>query len=337
MHISAYLSQQVWTQRGLVACMLWPLTLLGRAWLFLNDLAFAKGWRQQTRLPVPVLVVGNVLAGGTGKTPIVIALATHFQGLGWRVGVIARAYRTEDEAVTPVHPDSDALQVGDEPLLIRQRCQIPVFVGRQRAKAALALLKAHPQTQLIISDDGMQHQSLHHDLAVCVFDDRGTGNGWLLPAGPLREPWPRALKAGTRQHLVHTGTLPFGNSQPVQRQLGTTARNGWGEIRPLSDWQGQTVQALAAIARPSPFFEALQQAGLVTQSCHALPDHADLSNWKPSGEWPVFCTEKDAVKLWSHLPNAWAVPLECSLPKPLLDELAAEVQRLSSGHGQKIT
>jgi tetraacyldisaccharide 4'-kinase len=247
--------------------------------------------------------------------------------------VIARAYGTQDEAVKEVLDDSNPLTVGDEPLLIRQRCQLPVFVGRQRASAALALFNAYPQTQLIISDDGLQHQALHHDLAVCVFDDRGTGNGWLLPAGPLREPWPRTLKTDVSQYLVHTGLHPFGQSHGVHRYLGNTARNGLGQQKPLSDWQGQPIQALAAIARPSLFFESLRQAGLEIAHCHALSDHADLSNWQPTGPFPVFCTEKDAVKLWPHLPNAWAVPLVCELPATLLDQLVSQVQRLSSANG----
>ncbi len=337
MKLSAYLSQQVWTGKGLVACLLWPLTLISRLWLGINHLAFASGLRQSIHLPVPVLVVGNVLAGGTGKTPIVIGLVEYFQSQGWKVGVIARAYLAKAEPVQEVFTDSQPALAGDEPLLIKMRCGVAVFTGRERALAAQALLNAYPDTQLIISDDGMQHRLLHHDIAVCVFDDRGLGNGWLLPAGPLRETWPRPALDGVSQHLVHTGKWPLTNSHAVQRRLSPTARNGLGQQKPLSDWAGQSVQAVAAIARPQLFFKALQDAGLLTQICHPLPDHADLSDWQPTGELPVFCTEKDAVKLWPHLPTAWAVPLECELPPALLDELVSQVQRLSSPHGQKTT
>ncbi len=337
MRLSAYLSQQVWAARGPMACLLWPLTLISRAWLGLNAMAYAKGWRQTTHLPLPVLVVGNVLAGGTGKTPIVIHLVEHFKSLGIHVGVIARAYGTGDEPVMEVSSSSLASQAGDEPLLIKQRCAVPVFTGRQRVKAAQALLQNYPHTQLIISDDGLQHRALHHDLAVCVFDNRGLGNGWLLPAGPLRELWPRHPNTSSIQYVVHTGDKALEDSLSAKRYLSQTARNGEGEQRDLSNWRGQTVQALAAVARPAVFFAALEQAGMRLKHKHALPDHASLDNWLPASNEPLFCTEKDAVKLWPHFPSAWAVPLECELPPLLLQKLGTEVQRLSLLYGQKIT
>ena len=332
-----YIAGRVWTARGPLACLLWPLTLISRMWIHIRALSFAWGWRPTIRLPVPVIVVGNVLTGGTGKTPIVIQLVEHFQSQGWQTGVIARAYQAAEEPVLEVMADSSPAVAGDEPLLVKQRCGVPVFTGRERALAAQALLNAYPDTQLIISDDGLQHAALHHDIAVCVFDDRGLGNGWLLPAGPLRETWPRAATEGVSQHLVHTGTLPFGDSHAVKRKLSGTARNGLGERRELSSWHGKQVQALAAIARPALFFSSLEMAGLILVDKQALPDHADLSAWKPASDLAVFCTEKDAVKLWPHLPSAWAVPLDCELPPALLAELVAQVQRLSSPHGQKTT
>ncbi|MSQ65441.1 MAG: tetraacyldisaccharide 4'-kinase [Limnohabitans sp.] len=337
MQWSAYLSQQVWAARGPLACLLWPLTLLSRAWLLIESMAYEKGWRRARYLPVPVLVVGNLLAGGTGKTPIVIGLVEHFQSLGLQVGVIARAYGTGEEPLMEVVNNSPPSQAGDEPLLIRLRCAVPVFTGRQRAKAAQALLQAYPHTQLIISDDGLQHRALHHDVAVCVFDDRGLGNGWLLPAGPLREAWPRAAATGTSQYLLHTGDRAFGHSLAAKRSLSHTARNGKGEQRHLSSWQGQAVQALAAIARPALFFAALEQAGLRLTQTHVFPDHASLADWQTAGNEPLLCTEKDAVKLWPHQPDAWAVPLLCELPPELLLQLSTEVQRLSLIYGQKTT
>jgi tetraacyldisaccharide 4'-kinase len=208
--------------------------------------------------------------------------------------------------------------------------------------AAQALLKTYPRTQLIISDDGLQHHGLGHDIALCVFDDRGLGNGWLLPAGPLREAWPRRdisrtvnSTTSTKQYLVHTGQLPFENSFKADRQLSAQAVNGKGQTRTLESFQGQAVQALAAIAQPELFFQALQAQGLQLAATHALPDHAPLQHWTPSRPEQLLCTEKDAVKLWPHLPQAWAVPLHCQLPDALLTQLHIDVQALSSGHGQK--
>ena len=337
MPLSVYLTRHVWLARGAIACLLWPLTLISRVWLALQSLGTSLGLRPVTRMPVPVLVVGNVLAGGTGKTPVVISLVEYFKTAGWQPGVIARAYGADSEPVREVLSDSPAHESGDEPLLIKHRCNVPVFTGRERSKAAQALLAAYPNTRLIISDDGLQHRALAHDLAICVFDDRGLGNGWLLPAGPLREPWPRRPLPGVAQYLLHTGKQPFENSLPAKRQLSISARNASGEQSPLASWQDRQVQALAAIAQPHVFFAALEQAGLQLQHKHVLSDHADLSQWMPVGDLPLFCTEKDAVKLWPHVPQAWAVPLDCELPAAWLEQLLADVQRLSLANGQKTT
>jgi tetraacyldisaccharide 4'-kinase len=287
------------------------------------------------RLPVPVLVVGNVVAGGTGKTPVVISLVQHFTAKGFRVGVIARAYGSSQESVKEVNHHSQAADAGDEPLLVKQRCDIPVFVGRKRALAAQALLSAYPDTDFIISDDGMQHHALRHDIAICVFDDRGCGNGWLLPAGPLREPWPTVSPIGVTRHVLYTGEQHPRDAWVAKRSLAAYARNGAGEQRELREWAGQAVQALAAIAKPDVFFQALTQARLQLVHRWPLPDHASLLHWKPGSNLPIFCTEKDAVKLWPDLPQAWAVPLVCELPLPLLDALALNLQQLSLIHGQK--
>ena len=335
MRLSAYFTQQVWPRREWVACLLWPITLLTGCWVHINRLLYKHGWRQSVRLPVPVLVVGNVVAGGTGKTPVVIGLVQHFVAKGLRVGVIARAYGSSQESVKEVKHHSLAADAGDEPLLVKQRCDVPVFVGRKRALAAQALLSAYPNTDLIISDDGMQHHALRHDVAICVFDDRGSGNGWLLPAGPLREPWPTVSPMGVIRHVLYTGEQHPQDAWVAKRRLAAYARNGAGEQRDLREWSGQAVQALAAIAKPEVFFHALEQAGLQLVQRWPLPDHASLSLWKPHSDLPIFCTEKDAVKLWPHLPQAWAVPLVCELPLPLLDALALNLQPLSLIHGQK--
>ena len=335
MLLSAYLTQHVWPRRGWVACLLWPLTLLSGCWIQINRLLYQSGWRQSVRLPVPVLVVGNVVAGGTGKTPVVISLVQHFTAKGFRVGVIARAYGSAQESVKEVNHNSQAAEAGDEPLLVKQRCGVPVFVGRKRALAAQALLLAYPTTNLIISDDGMQHHALRHDIAICVFDERGPGNGWLLPAGPLREPWPTDPPIGVTRHVLYTGKQHPQDAWVAKRSLAAYAINGAGEQRDLREWADQAVQALAAIAKPDVFFQALTQAGLRLVQRWPLPDHASLSHWKPDSHLPIFCTEKDAVKLWPHLPQAWAVPLVCELPLPLLDALALNLQQLSLIHGQK--
>ena len=232
-----------------------------------------------------------------------------------------------------VTESSLASQTGDEALLLKQKLGLPVFIAKKRAQAALALLQTYPQTQLIISDDGLQHRALHHDIAICVFDDRGLGNGFLLPAGPLRETWPRQLDVGVTQIKVHTGRIAFEDSLVAHRQLASFAVNGRGEQRDLHLWAGQDVDALAAIAQPQAFFSALQSAGLTLSKTQAFLDHDPLLGWQPDHGRDVLCTEKDAVKLWPRHPQVWAVPLQCELPAVFWEILMPHLQRLSLSHG----
>ena len=183
---------QAWTSRGFVACLLWPVSQLYAALDSFRRALYRSDILKVERVPVAVVVVGNVMAGGVGKTPVVIALVKHLQTRGFNVGVISRGYGRTSTACLEVHSGSPVNEVGDEPALIHASTSAPIFVAARRIEAARELLLKHPTTQIIICDDGLQHLRLHRDLDICVFDDRGAGNGWLLPAGPLREPWPRA-------------------------------------------------------------------------------------------------------------------------------------------------
>ena len=189
----------IWQSRNWAACLLWPLSLLyGAVWRSKQRRALRQ---PAAPLPIPVLVVGNVIAGGAGKTPTTIAVVQHFQSLGVAVGVISRGYgrRSDAPECMAVAASSAAADVGDEPLLIHRRTAAPVAVCAKRVQAAHALLQQHPQTQLLICDDGLQHLALPRDGEICVMDERGIGNGWLLPAGPLREPWPRKRWCNSNQ------------------------------------------------------------------------------------------------------------------------------------------
>jgi tetraacyldisaccharide 4'-kinase len=288
------------------------------------------------RLPVPVIVVGNVMVGGVGKTPIVMALVEHLTRQGLRVGVVSRGYgrAAQDQKNHPIRevtPHSLAQQVGDEPLLIHTRCQVPVWVGAQRAKVARALLDAHPDVQVIVSDDGLQHAALARDIELCVFDERGIGNGWLLPAGPLREPWPRSAPATpTHRFELNTSSSEIAFAKQtfsVQRRLSEVACQANGTQRALQHWQQHPAQALAGIAKPQVFFDMLQAQGVQLANTIALPDHASADQLNAAlahtqhNPTDLLCTEKDAVKLWPMLPEVWAVPLVVELPQGLLDEL----------------
>ncbi|HEY8048819.1 MAG TPA: tetraacyldisaccharide 4'-kinase [Ramlibacter sp.] len=310
--------QRAWSRRGPLACALWPLSQLFGAAAWLRRRAYGSGLLHTGRVPVPVIVVGNVVAGGSGKTPIVQALVEHLEDNGLQPGIVSRGYGRAGSDCREVTPDSDPAQVGDEPLLLARACAVPVFVAARRIDAARALLRAHPDTRVIVSDDGLQHYGLARDIEICVFDERGTGNGWLLPAGPLREPWPRPVD-------FVVGAEGFG----VLRTLARHAVRADGTRVPLAQLRGRGVAAVAGIAKPQAFFDMLRKRGLNIERAIALPDHYDFrAPLDVRGE--VVCTEKDAVKLWRTRPDAWAVPLEVEIDPAFWTALDA---RISSLHG----
>jgi tetraacyldisaccharide 4'-kinase len=274
------------------------------------------------RLDVPVIVVGNLVVGGAGKTPTVIALVRLLRVYGWTPGVVSRGYGRRSGGVVHVHGDSSAAECGDEPLLIHLRTEAPVVVGRNRVSAARALRREHPTVDILISDDGLQHHRLARDAQVIVFDERGAGNGLLLPAGPLREPLPE---------VVPTSTLVLYNAwrPPITLPgwMGTRHLTG---VLSLEDWRcghapladswralhGRRVVAAAGIASPQRFFTHLQGEGVLFTAL-PLPDHHDFIElpW-PRGTADVVLTEKDAVKLAGRSfgdTRIWVAPLDLEL------------------------
>ena len=305
--------------------------LLDTSWIYgglvrLRRAMYANGFLSSERMPVPVIVVGNVIAGGAGKTPVVIELARLLTRAGYRVGIISRGYGRTSSKLLQVQPDTPVSQSGDEPALIRSAQNAPVFVASDRCAAAQALIAAYPETQVILSDDGLQHLALQRDIEICVFDERGVGNGRLLPAGPLREAWPRPC-----DFLLHRGNMPEGFS--VERKLANYALQADGSQIDLAQLQGKSLIALAGIAQPESFFNMLREAGVSLSDTLALPDHYDFNSIPrtfDAGQW-LICTEKDAVKLW-RTPLAQrcrivAVPLQLQLPLPFC---AALLEKLSS-------
>ena len=325
----------VWPRRGALACVLWPVSLLYRALAALNSSLYTSGLRPRARLHVPVVVVGNVVAGGAGKTPVVMAVVRHLRERGLAVAVVSRGYGRSTQDCREVLPDNPPGEVGDEPVLLRQATGVPVFVAPLRADAARAALQRYPETQVIVCDDGLQHWALQRDVDICVFDERGVGNGWCLPAGPLRETWPRAVDL-----VVAHGAVPAGGNAPAfaaTRRLASHARRADGQQIALADLRGQPMHALAGIARPEAFFSLLADAGLTPTHTEALPDHYDFESWTASkyAGSALICTEKDAVKLWRRFPGAWAVPLVVGLPPDFyrqLDALLAPKLSLLHGH-----
>ncbi len=342
---------QAWNGQGgwgqTLAFVLLPVSWLFEVLVAIRRALYQHGFFKQETLPVPVIVVGNVMVGGVGKTPITMALVNHFKAKGLRVGVLSRGYGRKTSSTLAVSPQSQSQNVGDEPLLIARSCQVPVFVGNSRVDAGRALLALHPDVQVLVCDDGLQHWSLARDLELCVFDERGVGNGHMLPAGPLREPWPRKpwtlASSGNDVPccLLKTAGVAEPHEFAVQRRLADFAVQADGTQRALSSWGQTPVQALAGIVKPEQFFAMLREQGLNLRHTQALADHADLSQLNiNAAQGDVLCTEKDAVKIWAQHPHAWAVPLQTTLPNELLAAIdvhlaAAQHAKLSSPHGHQ--
>jgi tetraacyldisaccharide 4'-kinase len=262
--------------------------------------------------------VGNLYVGGTGKTPLTIHLVQALQARGFSPGVVSRGYGASADAVRPVGAADG--QTGDEAALIAARTGAPVFAGRQRAAAAAALMRAYPATDVILADDGLQHYALARDVEIALVDERGHGNGWLLPAGPLREgPW----RLNTVDAIVARGAA-VAAARPVfsMRLEGSQAVNlRSGEVRALEDFRGRAVLAAAGIAQPERFFSHLEHHGIRARTL-PLPDHYAFASDPFAGatEEAILITEKDAVKC-RPLDDArlWAVPVQAAVDPGLVD------------------
>ena len=317
------------------AWLLWPLSALYGAVAALRRWAYALGWLRTEAAPVPVVVVGNLVAGGAGKTPTVIALVQALRQAGWTPGVISRGHGRQSDAAAAVDALSLPAAVGDEPLLIHRRTQAPVWVARRRIEAARGLCAAHAEVDVLVSDDGLQHLGLQRDLQVIVFDERGVGNGALLPAGPLRQPMPR--------HVPVNSHVLYNAARASTAWPGALAQRRLGGAVPLQDWwagapatahalqqlRGRPLLAAAGMAAPQRFFAMLRDAGLQLQEL-PLPDHHgfDPLPW-PADTPEVLVTEKDAVKLpraGGGSTRIWVATLDFQLPEDFSAEVLANLR-----------
>ena len=314
------LTQLWYGERARATPLLRSLSWLYAGATHMRSKAYTARWITSHRVGKPVVVVGNLTVGGTGKTPLVAWLAQRLSQLGWRVGIVSRGYGRSFDEPQLVQPDSSWRAVGDEPLLLRRRTQCLTIVGRDRVAAAKALV-AHG-VDLIIADDGLQHLRLARDCEIVVVDgSRGFGNGRLLPAGPLREPASRLLSAdftvvnGRAEHTSLTRAPPLLPAEiMIMTTVATVARSvdGRGDDRPLETFRGLRVHAVAGIGNPARFFRALQSHGIEAVE-HPFADHYPFA--APDLEFgdalPVLMTEKDAVKCREFAnPRLWYVPID---------------------------
>jgi tetraacyldisaccharide 4'-kinase len=287
---------------------------------------YRAGLLESTRLALPVLVIGNLAVGGSGKTPMTIAMVEALRQRGWRPGVISRGHGGSERGPLQLPADASPSRFGDEPCLIARRTGAPVAVARRRAEAG-RLLADTADVDLLITDDGLQHYALARDVEIVMIDGRrGLGNGRLLPAGPLREPAERAAASSFR--VVTGGDLPGLDAWRMSLQLDDAEALAGNDTRPLAMLAGSSVHAVAGIADPSRFFDALRSRGLHVMS-HGFADHhafrAEDFNFDDGS--PLLMTEKDAVKCAAFArPNWYAVPLQATLPQAFIDQVDARLR-----------
>jgi len=308
---------EMWYERAAPPWWLLPLSAIYGAVVGLRRYAYANHWLRSSRLSRPLIVVGNLSVGGTGKTPLVCWLVGRLRECGSRPGVVTRGYGGSCPTARLVDAADDPDMVGDESILLARRLCVPVAIGRDRPAAAQLLIDAG--CDLIVSDDGMQHYRLARDCEIVVIDgDRRFGNGRLLPAGPLREA--PARLSGVDAVVVNGGDAGAGHAgagHPAMRmQLAATSAIALraGTVKALGEFAGQSVHAVAAIGNPQRFFNMLRSFGIEV-AAHPLPDHARLSveDISFADGLAVLMTEKDAVKCAKIAgPRHWYVPISAT-------------------------
>ena len=346
-----------WEKKGLLAYLLWPIAYLFGFISNLRRTAFELNILKSGKLSVPLIIVGNIRVGGTGKTPVVIELARQLVALGFHPGIISRGYTQSSKNIRKdsadnsraVSPFSDPSIDGDEPVLMASALHdlnVPVWIGRDRLACGKALIAAHPECNVIISDDGLQHYKLARhpareggsDIEIVVRDGREDGNGFVLPAGPLRES-PDRPRDLTLQNQATVLTPPYLASAPVFKVSAAVdypyQLNHPEQRKPLSDFNGKLVLASAGLGNPEKFFEILRTAGLTLKTL-PLPDHFSFEvnpfdKEAFSGIDSILITEKDAVKCQSLKDERiWVVPLRAQLPNEMLVWVKSVLDRSSS-------
>jgi tetraacyldisaccharide 4'-kinase len=331
-----------WLESLWYRASLWHIFLLPIAGIFSLLAGFRRALNLSGRikiqpLPVPVIVVGNITVGGSGKTPLVLWLIQLLKSHGYRPGIVSRGYGGSIKALIEVDLNLTAEQVGDEPILLMERTGCPIFVCPDRSLAARALLARYGDVNIIIADDGMQHYGLPRDIEIAVIDgERGFGNGCRLPAGPLREPISRLKSV---QAVVVNGR-PVAEGIPADAiQMRLTGEilyrlNNPSDRKRASEFARAAVHAIAGIGNPPRFFAHLRSLGLRPEE-HSFPDHY---MFKPNdlnlpGTGPILMTEKDAVKCKTFANDrCWVLTVDAELPSAFAEHILTLLSRL---HGFK--
>lgn len=326
-----------WFQKQWAGYTTWHILLMPVSWLFgtiviLRRNLYKIGWLKSHCLNVPVIVVGNINVGGTGKTPLVIWLAEQLKLAGYHPGIISRGYGGNVRQVAEVFPDSNPWEVGDEPVLIAARTRCPVFVSANRIAAGECLLASYPECNVIISDDGLQHYRMQRDIEIAVYDGAiGFGNGELLPAGPLREP---LCRLDTLDALVRNGPVSKVSVQEhdaFEMRLDASGFYNLIDMKKKSqpqDFSKQRIVAIAGIGNPQRFFNQLSSMGLHFEK-RAFSDHYryQVEDFEHIDADIVLMTEKDAVKCRDFArPGFWVLPVNAVIKDGLMTVILSKLK-----------
>lgn len=318
-----------WQRRNWIAYSLRPFEMIFRCCAALRREMYRLNLLKVTKFPVPVIVVGNIYIGGTGKTPVVIALVEALKQAGYHPGVVSRGYKAKCDFFPHIVSVNDpASMVGDEPLVIARRTQSPVVIAPKRVHAVATLLENFPSCNVIVTDDGLQHYALHRDIEMAVLDaDRHFGNGFCLPAGPLREPVSR-LK--TVDYVITNGVTEYENTFKITIKPHELINCLDPNKRESVDFfKKRLVHAVSGIGSPQRFYQTLQSLGLIFSE-NTFADHhsyvkEDFDHLKDN---PIIMTEKDAVKCQGFATESmWYLPITAEIPKELLDHLFVDLKK----------
>ena len=321
---------KIWYQKHPLKYCLLPVSALFCLLVFLRKLAYQLGWLPQYQPNLPVIVIGNISVGGTGKTPLIIYLAQQFRHAGIRVAVVSRGYGRNGQAeCEQVNPKGSTQQYGDEPMLIAQQSDVPVIVARERARA-VQMIERQKLAQVVLCDDGLQHYALGRRVEWCVLDrQRGLGNGFCLPAGPLRETAARLNSVDLVVKQRNDKTFARDEIAFYLRTEYAWKLNQPQQKKRLREFKGQACSAIAGIGNPQRFFSALRQQGLNVNG-KAFADHYAYQpqDFKEFYNTILFMTEKDAIKCQQYdLPNAWVVAAECIPSDGLQQQIKSLIER----------
>ena len=301
-----------WVRRGAIAWLLWPASLAFGVLVFFRRLLFRIGLLKSQKAGIPVIVVGNLSVGGSGKTPLVLWLADFLRREKWRPGIVSRGYGGNAREPREATIASDPAEVGDEPMLLARRSGCPVWVAPERTAAVSVLRAEHPEVDILIADDGLQHYALARDLEICVIEPRSLGNGFLLPAGPLREPRSRLASVDA---VVNHGADGLGGYAMKLEGENLVRLADARDVRGAKSFAGQKMHAVAGIGDPKRFFLQLARFGIQVVP-HPFPDHHPFraEDLEFGDEAPVVMTEKDAVKCKRFIKaHHWVFPVTASL------------------------